>query len=198
MRDVDGKGLLATAERAEIRHVPVQADQAKQALDEASRLPQRHAEKDLHRQAGLDGSVAVDGLSPPIACRLRRPRHVRIEPDRQRSAALERVVIRGPVQGLVGRCARSAHPPQLSRWIHKMNPSRDLCNRVPPEPKSPQAYDPNGESLPGVAWDRAGDRFRVAMASRSDDMTPAKTAASRGRCRTAPCQKSPSRSGTRR
>lgn len=70
MRDVHGKALLATAERAEVRHVPVQADQAEQALDEASRLPQRHAEKDLHRQAGLDGSVAVDRLSPTLACRL--------------------------------------------------------------------------------------------------------------------------------
>ncbi len=130
MRDVHAKGLLATAERAEIRHVPVQADQAKQALDEACRLPQRHAENDLHRQASLDGSVAVDGLSPTLACRLRRPLHVRIEPDRQRSATLERLVIRGPAQGLVGRCLRSAHTPKLSRWIHKMNPSRDLRNRA--------------------------------------------------------------------
>ena len=130
MRDVHGKGLLTTAERAEVRHVPVQADQAKQALDEASRLPKRHAEKDLHRQAGLQGSAAVDGLPTPLAGRLRRPCHARIKPDRQRSAALERLVIRGPVQGLVPWGVRSAHPPKLSRWIHKMNPSRDLCNRA--------------------------------------------------------------------
>jgi hypothetical protein len=72
MRDVHGKGFLATAEHAEDWHIPVQADQAKQAVDEASRLPQRHAEQDLHRQAGLDGSTAVDGLSPP-ACRRALP-----------------------------------------------------------------------------------------------------------------------------
>jgi hypothetical protein len=30
-----------TAERAEIRHIPVQADQRNQALHKASRLPQR-------------------------------------------------------------------------------------------------------------------------------------------------------------
>ena len=76
MRDVHGKGLLATADRAEIRHIPVQSSQPKQALDEATSpwslgpvafpwldLPQCHAEKDLHRQAGLDGSVAVNRLS---------------------------------------------------------------------------------------------------------------------------------------
>ena len=40
------------------------------------------------------------------------------------------LTLRGPVQGLVGRCVRSAHPPQLSRWIHEMNPRRDLCNKA--------------------------------------------------------------------
>ena len=103
MLDVHGKGLLTTAERAEVRHIPVQADQGKQALDETRRLPRRHcrldqwrsnvdhAEKDIHRQAGLDCGVAVDGLSPTLAGRLGRPDHARIEPDRQRPAALERV-----------------------------------------------------------------------------------------------------------
>jgi hypothetical protein len=70
MRDVRRKGLLTTTERAEVRHIPVQADQAKQALHEPGRLPQRHPEKDLHRQAGLDSSVAADRLSPPLAGRL--------------------------------------------------------------------------------------------------------------------------------
>ena len=118
------------AQGAEIRHIPVQADQPQQTFDEPCRLPQRHAEKNLHRQTNLDGGVAVDGLSPTLAGKLCRPNHVRIKPDIQRPAALERLVIRGPVQRLVGRCVLSAHPPQLSRWIHKMNPSRDLCNRA--------------------------------------------------------------------
>jgi hypothetical protein len=34
MRDVHDKGLPATAERAEIRHIPVQTDEAQQALHE--------------------------------------------------------------------------------------------------------------------------------------------------------------------
>jgi len=48
----------------------------------------------------------------------------------QRAAALERLVVGGPVPGLVGRGCRSAHAFQLPRWIHKMNPSRGLCNRA--------------------------------------------------------------------
>ena len=130
MRNVHGKGFLAAAQGAEVGHIPVQADQPQQALDEASRLPQRHAKKDLHRQAGLDGSIAADGLSPTLAGRRRRPDHIWIKPDRQRPTALESLVILGPVQGLVAGCVRSAHALQLSRWIHKMNPSQDLCNRA--------------------------------------------------------------------
>ena len=44
MRDVHGQRLLATTERAEVRHLPVQADQEKEALDEPCRLPQGHAQ----------------------------------------------------------------------------------------------------------------------------------------------------------
>ena len=67
-------------------------------------------------------SVTMDGLSPTLAGGLRRPNHVRIEPDRQRSAALERLVLRGPFPHLAGRCVQSPHGFHLSRWIHKMNP----------------------------------------------------------------------------
>jgi hypothetical protein len=40
-----------------------------------------------------------------------------------RPSALKRLVVRRPVQGLEARCVRLAYPIQLSRWIHKMNPS---------------------------------------------------------------------------
>ncbi len=107
-----------TAQCAEIRHIPVQSCKLQETFDEPGRLPERHAEKDLHRQAGLDGVrrenspldcfltllTAVNGLSPSLAGWLRSPRHARIEPalrrlqaiayrpmDRQRPAALERV-----------------------------------------------------------------------------------------------------------
>ena len=70
MRDGHGRRLLAAAQGAEIRHIPVQANQPKQALDKPGRLPQRHPEQDFHRQEGLDGRVAVDELSPrlPVGC----------------------------------------------------------------------------------------------------------------------------------
>ena len=44
-----------------------------------------------------------------------KPKPGGVEPHRQRSTSLERLVIRGPVQGSVGLCVRSAHPHQLSR-----------------------------------------------------------------------------------
>jgi len=50
-----------------------------------------HAEQHLHRQAGLNGGVTVNGLPSTLAGRLRRPRYTGIEPDCQRPAALERV-----------------------------------------------------------------------------------------------------------
>lgn len=89
MRDIHGKGFLASAERTEVRNVPVQADQAKQAVNEPCHLPQRHAEKHLHSQLGLDRSVTVDGFSPVLAGRLcRRPRHLGIKPALRRLQAI--------------------------------------------------------------------------------------------------------------
>jgi len=56
--------------------------------------------------------------------------HLGVEPDRQRTPALEHFIVGWPVPGLVGRWCWFAHADQLPRWIHKMNPSRDLCNRA--------------------------------------------------------------------
>ena len=109
-------------------------NQPQQAIDEPGRLPERHAEQNLHRQAGLNSSVTVGLLTATPACRHGIPVHLGVEPDRQRAAALERFVIGWPVPGRVGRWCRSAHPCQLPRWIHKMNPTRDLCNRAGQRP----------------------------------------------------------------
>lgn len=78
--------------------------------------------------------------------------------DRQRPAALERLVLRRPVQGPVSRGFRSAHPIQLSRWIHKMNPSRDLRKKAckdrchspgsPPSCSKPRATDTKPSRFP--------------------------------------------------
>ena len=172
--DVDLQALLAAAKGAEVRHRPVQVDQA---LDEPCRLPQRHAEQHLHRQAGLDRRITVVGLSAPFAGRRSLPGHGGIKPalrrlqaiafrptDRQRAAALERLVVGGPVPGLVGGGCGSAHALQLPHWIHEMKPSWDLCNRaarrcqgngrilMPPARKAPTS-----RSAPGASsWLRHG------------------------------------------
>lgn len=122
--DVHLQGLLAPRQGAEVGHCPVQAYQPQQALDEPGRLPERHAEEDLYGQTGLDGCVAVIALSATLASGRGFPSHGGVEPDRQRATALERLVVGGPVPGLVGRGCRSAHADQLPRWIHKMNPLR--------------------------------------------------------------------------
>lgn len=76
-----------------------------QALDKPGRLVRHHAAQHLHRQAGLDRGITVVGLAATLAGRCGCPRHGRIEPDRQRAAALERFGVGRPVPGLVGPCA---------------------------------------------------------------------------------------------
>jgi hypothetical protein len=140
-RDVDLQGLLPARQRAEVRNGPVQADQAQQAFDEAASprslgpvafpwldLTERHSEQHLYRQTGPDGSVAVVRMPPVLASRRGLPTHRRAEPDCEGAVALDRFVIGAPVPGPVGRGCRSSHAAQLARGIHKMNPSRDLCN----------------------------------------------------------------------
>ena len=99
-------------------------------LEKPSRLPERHAEKNLHRQASLDRRIAVVGLSTAFAGRHSLPCHGGIKLDRKRATALERFVIGWPIPGLVGGGHGSAHAHHLPHWIHEMNPSRDLCNRA--------------------------------------------------------------------
>ena len=130
IEDVDGQGLLAAGQCAEVGHSPIETDQLQQALDEPGRLPQCHPEQHLHRQARLDGGITVSLLSATPACRRGVPAHLWVEPDRQRASALERFIIGWPVFGLVGRGRRSAHATQLPCWIHEMNPSQDLFNRA--------------------------------------------------------------------
>ena len=128
--NVHGQGFLAPAERAEIRHGPVEAGQPQEALDEACRLPEGHAEQHFQGQARLDRGVAILRLPASPASRRRHPDHVRIEPDRQGATLLQRFVVGRPVLGLVARRYGAAHAPQLPRWIHQMNPSRPLRNKA--------------------------------------------------------------------
>lgn len=87
------QGRLAPAERAEVRHIPVQTDQTQRAIDDAGRLAKRHAEQHRHRRTGLDGGLAVGLMSAMPARRRTIPGHLGIEPDRQRAAELERFAV---------------------------------------------------------------------------------------------------------
>jgi len=111
IEDVDLQCLMAAAEGAEVRHRPVQSDQPQQALDMAGRLPERHAEQNLNRQAGLDRSIAVVGQPTTLAGGLSAPVHLGIEPNCQRAPALERFVIGRPVPDPVGGGVGLRMPP---------------------------------------------------------------------------------------
>lgn len=76
IRQANFKCRLAAAKGAEIWHRPVQSDQLQQALDKACRLPERHAEQNLQRQAGLDRGVTELLSSTAFARRRRYPDHL--------------------------------------------------------------------------------------------------------------------------
>lgn len=135
------QGLQPSRQRTEVRNGPIQADQPQQAFDEAASQwslepvaflwfdrTERHSEQHVHRQTGLDGGVDVVRMPAALASRRAFPAHRRFEPDCEAAAALERLVKGAPVLGPVGQGCRSAHGAQLPRWLHEMNPSRDLCN----------------------------------------------------------------------
>lgn len=80
-----------------------------------------------------DLGIAEALLATALPARRRDPLHIRIEPDRQRSALTQCFIVSRPVRGLVLRRGRTAHASQLSRWIHAVNPSTDLCNEATPD-----------------------------------------------------------------
>jgi hypothetical protein len=119
--DVDNQGLLAARQRAEVGNRPVEANQPQQALNVPGRLPERHAEQHLHRQADLNDSIAVGLLAATPARQHAIPADNAVEPDHQRAPALKRFTMGRPVPDPVGRGSGSAHADQIPRWIHEMN-----------------------------------------------------------------------------
>ena len=81
VRDGDVQCLLTAAQSAEVWDFPVEACQPQQTFDEPGGLPEGHAEQHLHCETSLDRGTAELGLTPPLACRRRMPRHLRIKPD---------------------------------------------------------------------------------------------------------------------
>lgn len=57
IRDVDGEGSLAGAQRAEVGNRPVKANQMQQALNEASHLPKGQAKQSFHPISGQCGAI---------------------------------------------------------------------------------------------------------------------------------------------
>src|SRR5690606_24476111 len=94
----------------------------------------------LHRQAGLDGCVTIVRLSATFACWPGLPGHLGIEPDRQRATTLQSFVIGGPIPGLVGGGAGSAHAPpattldsqdeSLTRFVQQSPLSRENIRNI--------------------------------------------------------------------
>ncbi len=82
VRDVDDQPPLAPAQRAEVRHRPVQARQLQQARHQPFRLSQGQPKQRLQRQAGLDRRIAEGFRATTAAFGHCQPVHLRIEPDK--------------------------------------------------------------------------------------------------------------------
>lgn len=91
--------------------MPVLSIQLQETLDETSRLPQGHAEQDFHGQTGLDRCIAKLLLSTTLAGRRWPSCHPGIEPNRQRSTLLQRIIVSRPVRGLILCGVPTAHVP---------------------------------------------------------------------------------------
>ena len=85
-----GNGM---AQGAVVGHAPVQPRQLQKALYEPGRLPEQHTKQHLQGQARLDRSVAVVLLTTTLAARRWLPVHLRIKPNRKRTALLQRRVV---------------------------------------------------------------------------------------------------------
>jgi hypothetical protein len=83
IRNVHRKCLLALADGAGLRQVPIECRQPQEACYKARCLPKRHPEQHLHCQTGLDRSVTECPRPTPLDGRFGTPIHFGIEPDRQ-------------------------------------------------------------------------------------------------------------------
>ena len=61
----------------------------------------------------------------------RVPGHLLVQPDQQRPALPERIVVGGPVCRAVAGGLKLAHAPRLTAWIPDVNPSpAEFCNNA--------------------------------------------------------------------
>lgn len=89
IRDLDNQGLLPPAQGRGIRHRPVQVRHLEQAGHHPGRLPQRQLEQNFDRQAKLDSGIREDRGAARAAVMRRKPGHLLILPDQQRTTLLQ-------------------------------------------------------------------------------------------------------------
>ena len=77
-------------------------------------------------------------------------------------------LVRGPVQGLVGRYVRSAHNIQLPRWIHKMNPFGPFVQQSPANPSAGRVKIRSARETRQPYPSSSGISFAVASGARTD------------------------------
>ena len=139
--------IVATARDPGIaRHGPIQSDQPQQTVNEPSRLPLWHTEKDVHGQNGLDPGIAELGLATAPDGRRRCPNHLGIKPDRQQLTLLQRVIVRRPIRGLVLRRPQLLMYPSYHAGFIKRIPvtiwatKPPLCRTLPRADPQPRRY----------------------------------------------------------
>ncbi len=121
---------LTATQRTQVGGRPIQTDQLQKTFDEPRHLPQGHTKQHFQGQTSLDRRIAELLLSTTLAGWWWPSCHPGIEPNRQRSTLLQRLIVSRPVRGLVSCGMPTTHNFQLSCWFHAVNPSTDLCNKA--------------------------------------------------------------------
>jgi hypothetical protein len=122
--------LLAPANGAEVRHLPVQASEFEQALRHAHRLAQGQIEQALDGPAKVDRRLAVLRGPAPLATGTALPAHVLVQPDEQRAARLQRRVVVFPIGRSVLCFCWGSHALSLPRAQGSTAERPYLCNKA--------------------------------------------------------------------
>ncbi len=97
----------------------------------SARVPERQLEQNLERQAELDRGIRKDRRAPWASLMRHVPDHLLVQPDQQRPALPERIVVGGPVCRAVAGGLGLAHAARLTAWIPDVNPSSaEFCNNA--------------------------------------------------------------------
>gem|GEM_PF-1515539 len=123
IRDLHLQSLLPSAQRGVVRNRPIQPCEPQQTGDHPGGLPERELKQHLYRQAELDSRIRKDRRAPLTALMRRVPGHLLVQPDQQRPALPERIVVGGPVRRAVAGGLGLAHAARLTAWIPDVNPS---------------------------------------------------------------------------